>query len=470
MRTTLVPWNDFPASLRATHGLGAGLLTVCLIVPAARAQQGPASVEVAPVVQTELAETQPTLGTITPTRRAILGSAVDGRVIELMVREGDRVEENQPLAKLLTQTIELELEAAEAELELRKEELTELQNGNRPEEIAQAKARLEASGIAARFLEKNKERLTELSESNAVPLADLESSLSLWLEAQQRNLEAQSAYQLAVQGARPEKIKQAQMRVSVAKALAERLRDQLGKHTIYSRFGGYVTKELTEVGQWLSRGEPVAEVIALDDVFVEAKVIEAQIPLIQLGDQVTVEVPALGDQKFQGVVERIVPEADLRSRTFPVKVRVANQFSPSGQPALKSGMLARLALATTMRQSAFLVPKDALVLQGGSTMVWGVDPATITKSPEGMMEGSAVAIPVETGAEQKDRIAVSGPIQPGMLVVIRGNERITPRPPGSPPSRVSWRAPANANPANANPANATPAAPDATNSKTSGKN
>ena len=465
MRTTLVPWSDFPASLRATHGLGAGLLTVCLIVPAARAQQGPASVEVAPVVQTELAETQPTLGTITPTRRAILGSAVDGRVIELMVREGDRVEENQPLAKLLTQTIELELEAAEAELELRKEELTELQNGNRPEEIAQAKARLEASGIAARFLEKNKDRLTELSESNAVPLADLESSLSLWLEAQQRNLEAQSAYQLAVQGARPEKIKQAQMRVAVAKALAERLRDQLGKHTIYSRFGGYVTKELTEVGQWLSRGEPVAEVIALDDVFVEAKVIEAQIPLIQLGDQVTVEVPALGDQKFQGVVERIVPEADLRSRTFPVKVRVANQFSPSGQPALKSGMLARLALATTMRQSAFLVPKDALVLQGGSTMVWGVDPATITKSPEGMMEGSAVAIPVETGAEQKDRIAVSGPIQPGMLVVIRGNERITPRPPGSPPSRVSWRAPANAN-----PANATPAAPDATNSKTSGKN
>ncbi|MFO0065526.1 MAG: hypothetical protein ACK523_06135, partial [Pirellulaceae bacterium] len=110
MRTTLVPWSDFPASLRATHGLGAGLLTVCLIVPAARAQQGPASVEVAPVVQTELAETQPTLGTITPTRRAILGSAVDGRVIELMVREGDRVEENQPLAKLLTQTIELELE------------------------------------------------------------------------------------------------------------------------------------------------------------------------------------------------------------------------------------------------------------------------------------------------------------------------------------------------------------------------
>lgn len=465
MRTTLVPWSVFLCSLRPIDRLLAGLLIVSLTTPSAKAQQGPAVVEVSPVVQMDLAETQPTLGTITPTRRATLGSAVDGRVIELMVREGDRVEENQPLAKLLTQTIELELEAAEAELELRKEELTELQNGNRPEEIAQAKARLEASGIAARFLEKNKERLTELSQSNAVPLADLESSLSLWLEAQQRNLEAQSAYQLAVQGARPEKIKQAQMRVAAAKALAERLRDQLGKHTIYSRFGGYVTKELTEVGQWLSRGEPVAEVIALDDVFVEAKVIEAQIPLIQLGDQVTVEVPAVGDRKFIGVVERIVPEADLRSRTFPVKVRVANQFSSSGQPALKSGMLARVALATTLRQSAFLVPKDALVLQGGSTMVWGVDPATVVKSPEGTMEGSAVAIPVETGAEQQDRIAVSGPIQPGMLVVIRGNERITPRPPGSPPSRVSWRAPADAKPADAKPA-----APDAATSKTSGKN
>lgn len=94
------------------------------------------------IVEREVEITQATLGSIIPTRRAIIGSAVDGRVEKFDVRVGDRVEENQPLASLLIATISLELAAAKAELELRQQELVELQNGSRPDEIAQAAARL----------------------------------------------------------------------------------------------------------------------------------------------------------------------------------------------------------------------------------------------------------------------------------------------------------------------------------------
>ena len=333
------------------------VLAGLLCVPTAFAQRGPAVVEVLPLAQREVSTTQATLGTIMPSRRAVIGSAVDGRVVEFLVREGDRVEKDQPLASLLTRTIQLDLEAAQAELELRQQELLELQNGSLPQELAQARARLEASRVAAEYLDKDRQRLSDANQ--AIAPAEFERAISLWLEAQQRYEEAQAAYQLAKDGPRVERIKQAQARVAMQAAIVERLSDQLGKHTMYSRFAGYVTKEYTEVGQWLPRGELVAEIIALDEVDVLAKVVEAHIPYIHVGDAVQVEVPALSGRQFSGTVAAIIPEADERSRTFPVKVRLQNEFSPAGVPLLKAGMLGRANFRIDTLAEPFPVPGSA---------------------------------------------------------------------------------------------------------------
>ncbi len=418
-----------------------GALAAWLIqLPAAHvlAQRGPAVVEVQPIEAREVSTTQATLGTVMPSRRAVIGSAVDGRVVEFLVREGDRVEADQPLASLLTATIQLELEAAVAELELRQQELQELVNGSLPQEIAQAKARLEASRITADYLEKDKQRLAQLGASSAVSASEFENAISLWLEAQQRLAEAQAAYQLAVDGPRAERIKQAEARVAMQTAIAERLRDQIAKHTLYSRFAGYVTVEHTEVGQWLARGEPVAEIIAIDQVDVLAKVVEAHIPFIRVGQTVKVEVPALGGRHFSGRVQAIIPEADERSRTFPVKVRLQNEFDSEGTPLLKAGMLARAALATGTTQQALMVPKDSLVLGGPTTMIWTIDPSSVKATSSGQWEANAVAVPIQTGIEEGGLIEVIGNVQAGTNVVIRGNERIPPARPGGPPSRVTW--------------------------------
>ncbi len=290
-------------------------------------------------------------------------------------------------------------------------------------------------------------RLSQLGANSAISASEVEDSHSRWLAAQQRYIEAQAAYQLAVDGPRPERIAQAEFRVAMQAAVAEKLKDQIGKHTLYSRFAGYVTVEHTEVGQWLPRGEPVAEIIALDEVDVLARVIEAHIPFIHVGDKATVEVPALGGRKLEGTVAAIIPEADERSRTFPVKVRVANEFNAAGEPLLKAGMLARADLATGNQQTVLMVPKDALVLGGKSTLIWTIDSASIepavvssqAASASDMLEANAQAIPVQTGVEQDDWIEVRGDIAAGTAVVVRGNERIPPARPGAPPSRVTWR-------------------------------
>lgn len=426
----------------------AGFVVGWGLTSAAFAQRGPAVVEILPIAERNVATTQATLGTIMPTRRAIIGSAVDGRVVEFLVREGDRVEKDQPLASLLTATIELELEAAEAELSLRQQELLELQNGSQELEIEQARARLEASRVLAEYLEKDTRRLSQLGANSAISASEVEDSHSRWQAAQQRYIEAQAAYQLAVDGPRPEKIAQAEFRVAMQAAITEKLKDQLAKHTMYSRFAGYVTVEHTEVGQWLPRGDPVAEIIALDEVDVLAKVIESHIPFIHVGDQATVEVPSLSGRKFNGIVAAIIPEADERSRTFPVKVRIVNQFNAAGEPLLKAGMLARADLPSGNQQTVLMVPKDALVLGGSATLIWIIDAASVkpaaASSPAAaasdMLEANARAIPVVTGVEQNDWIEVRGDdLAAGTAVVVRGNERIPPSRPGAPPSRVTWR-------------------------------
>jgi RND family efflux transporter MFP subunit len=133
-----------------------------------------------------------------------------------------------------------------------------------------------------------------------------------------------------------------------------------------------------------------------------------------------VEFDALPGRSFEGEIARIVPQADVRSRSFPVKVRLQNELLPDGTPLLKSGMFARVSLPAASRQSVLLVPKDALVLGGKETQVYTVTPADPKKPHEGKAEPVAVII----GVAYKGLVEVRGPLKAGQWVVVEGNERL----------------------------------------------
>ena len=385
------------------------------------AQPGAALVDVSPVVQQEIAVGQTSVGTVMPLKKAIIGSAVDGRVIEFPHNEGDRVERGETLAQLLTDTIQLETEGAEAELDLRKQELAELENGSRPEEIAQAKARMIGAEARMNFVKSRRTRAVNLYEKNqAISQEERDEVVSAAIEAEQAYQEAKEAYDLAIEGPRKEKIAQARAQVAMQQAIADRLKDQISKHTIISRFPGYVTAEHTEVGQWVKQGDPVAEVEELDEVEVTAYVVEQNVPFLRLGMPVQVEVPAIPNRTFEGQLTQIVPQADVQARTFPVKIRVKNEMTDEG-PLLKSGMYARAILPTGNRQLALLVPKDALVLGGQQTIVFVVDGTGPEKK-----QGQVRPVPVQLGAAAGRLMQVNGPLQAGQMVVVRGNERLRP--------------------------------------------
>jgi HlyD family secretion protein len=435
-------------SMRATHLLQHLLLTLTLglvSTSTAWAQSGPALVRLGPVVQREVSEGQTFVGTVMPSRRAVVGSAVDGRVVEFPVNEGDRVEDRQMLAQLLTETIGHEVKAAEAELALRKKELEELENGARPDEKAEALARMEAAKAAAEYQKVQRERTVALFRQRGAA-TDQQVDEATWRaqQADQQEKEAAAAWRLIEEGPRAEQIEQARARMLMQQSVLDRLNDQLSKHTIISRFDGYVVAEHTEIGQWVSRGDPVAEVVALDQVDIEAKVVESQVPYVRIGDEVLVHVPAVPSEALEnkpltGKVISVVPQADVRSRKFPVKVRVENKFTDDSQPVLKSGMLAQVVLPTGPQRDALLVHKDALVLGGRQPMIYTVDPSTAQKQAGSEMLSAPVhAVPVELGVADGDLIQVIGDVSVDVSVVVLGNERITPPRPGGPPSMVQW--------------------------------
>jgi multidrug efflux pump subunit AcrA (membrane-fusion protein) len=101
-----------------------------------------------------------------------------------------------------------------------------------------------------------------------------------------------------------------------------------------------------------------------------------------------------------------------------VRIRLENRIV-DGVPTIKGGMLARAWMPVGAAGSVMVVPKDALVLGGPKPLVFCIDPS-------GPTTGAVRPVEVALGAAVEGHVAVRGGLEPGMLVVVRGNERLRP--------------------------------------------
>jgi RND family efflux transporter MFP subunit len=426
------PWFGSPADCRPTllrFGLLAGWFFAATVTssPAQPPPGGPpAPVKVAVVEKREVITGRTFVGTVVPFRVSTVGGAVEGRVEKLLVRRGDFVAEGQQLARLRTRTLEIELAGAEAELRLREHELAELEK-TAPREIEQAKRRLLASEALKEFTSDRADRTKQLYDDKAVSEDELDDRLSAAEVAEQTYRENEAAYDLATSGKWDDQIDQAKARVEIQRQVIERLRDDIDQHTITAPFDGFVTEKHTEIGQWLAKGGPVIEIIDCASVDVEVPVLESYVS--QLREDKTparIEVPALSGKSFQGTVVAVVPHADDRSRSFPVKVRIRPDPKEPDGVMPRPGMFARVTLPVGNRESALLVPKDALVLDRDATLVWAVTPDRKSKLSG---QGTVRPVPVELGVADGEMIEVRGPLRERELVIVEGNERVNPAAP-----------------------------------------
>ncbi|MEE9542462.1 MAG: efflux RND transporter periplasmic adaptor subunit, partial [Thermodesulfobacteriota bacterium] len=188
------------------------------------------------------------------------------------------------------------------------------------------------------------------------------------------------------------------------RAKYEGLKVELEKKTIRAPFAGVVLKRVVDRGEWLEAGTAVATIAKFDAIDIIVQVPEAVIRNLKIGRKVTVRA---GGKKLKGKVVATVPSGDIRTRTFPVKVRVSNSAS------LMEGMEARVSLPTGKRKKALIVERDAVIKKFNKTVVFAV------------VEGKAQMLPVKVIGFSGSTAGIEAEgLSVGMQVVTKGNERL----------------------------------------------
>ncbi len=376
----------------------------------------PAPVRVEEVVARKVREGRNFVGDVTPSRASVVGCGESGYLERLKAREGQRVSENDELASLRKDVITHQLTAARAALELRGHELRELENGPRPALLEQAKAALDEAEVDLELAKYKLTNAEELRERKRIAEELVREARDAVRAIEQRVRRLKAALALLEEGSREEQIAQARARKAQQAAEVQRLEAIEKRYTVRAPFDGYVTMEHVEAGQWVSDGDSIVTLVALDVVHVRVPVLEDYVVHLRKGDKVTLRLGPIRDRLFNGTIARIVPAADPRTRSFPVEIEVANERTEDGGVLLKAGMFARAMLPVGEEVDAVLVPQDALVLGGPSPTVFVVDEASQTARP----------VPVELGVVSKGQVAVTGALKQGDRVVTAGNERLRP--------------------------------------------
>jgi len=135
--------------------------------------------------------------------------------------------------------------------------------------------------------------------------------------------------------------------LSQANAAADRL-------NLTVPFGGFVDNVRVEQGEWLQAGTPVATILSLDPIVVQAEISELDIGYLSVGDKA--EVNLVNGKKLQGTVRFIALNASPATRTFKVEVAL-----PNPDFGIPSGMTADIRLYAAPVRSV-VVPRSVITL------------------------------------------------------------------------------------------------------------
>ncbi|MFQ3679796.1 MAG: efflux RND transporter periplasmic adaptor subunit [Pseudanabaenaceae cyanobacterium] len=318
-------------------------------------------------------------GVLVPLQSVNVSPKVAGTLVELLVEQGDEVQAGQLLARMDASGLEPQRERLQATVQAATVALARLRNGNRPEDIAAARARVVAAASRRDLLQRRLERQRVLFAQGAIAQDALEESEAN-LQAAAATLDEQTnLLRLLEQGSRPEDIAQAEAQLREARAQLAALEVQIADTEIRAPFAGVVTQKFASVGAFVTpttsasatNSATSTSIVAIaTGLEVLAKVPEADIAQIRVGQPVEITVEAYPNRQLQGRVRLIAPQAieEQNVTSFQVRVALADTLG------LKSGTNADLRFLGDKVENRLLVPTVAISTRQGQTGVNVPDP------------------------------------------------------------------------------------------------
>jgi membrane fusion protein (multidrug efflux system) len=192
--------------------------------------------------------------------------------------------------------------------------------------------------------------------------------------------------------------------LELARLRYERAAIRHGYTTVRAPFSGVIATRETQVGARVATGSKLFSMVKLDEIVAKVYVPGRYLPIVAGDQPAVVTSEFLPDRTFSGWVKRISPVIDPKSGTFKVTVGVRGD-----KPAdLPPGLFVSVRIITDTRPAAVLVPKRALIYEGGERYVFTV------------VNDRAVKRKLAAGYEDPDNVEALSGFEPGAAVVVLG--------------------------------------------------
>jgi len=314
-------------------------------------------------------------GYITARRQATVSSKVTGKVVEVFVEEGKRVQKDQVVARLDDINIQASLRLVEAQFN-------------------SAKSALEETRVRLKEAELQLKRTTDLARAGIATRADLDHA-----EAEAQSLKA--------------RLERQQQDVTVAEREIAVWQQQLDDTTIRAPFAGIVTSKNAQPGEMISPMSAggsftrtgICTIVDMDSLEIEVDVNESYINRVEPGQAVEAKLDAYPDWVIACHVIAIIPTADRQKAT--VKVRVGfDKLDPRVLPDMAAKVAFRGAEAPSVAGRALTVPRAALQSLDGRDAVFVVQ--------NGRVERRAVTV----SATRDEEVVIASGLTAGERVIV----------------------------------------------------
>ena len=364
-----------------------GLILLLVIGAVWKSKQKPKGekVEVDTVQKRTIKETVAASGKVFPETEVNISPDVSGEIIEIYIEEGDSVKIGQLLAKIDPDAILSQVERQAASVNNSKAQVArasaDIERNNAM--LAQSQAQKEQITAQLKNIRSIHQRNENMHKEGIISDAEFDQSVSN-LQNLQANLKSADASLESAKAnlkAAAQSEKAAQFTVKSNEASLKELKTNLKRTSVFSPMTGIVSMLNVEkgervVGAGMMAGTEIMRVANMNAMEVQVDVSENDIPRVQLGDLVEVEVDAYIERKFKGKVTEIANSATSAGTSlnsdqvtnFVVKILIdlssyAELASNSNRFPLRPGMSASVEIFTNEAKDVLSVPIQAVTVR-----------------------------------------------------------------------------------------------------------
>lgn len=256
-----------------------------------------------------------------------LGPRAGGRLVELHVREGQRVKAGDLLARVAAEELEAAVLRDQAGYDAAEARQLELDRGTRAEQVAQGEARVRDAQAALKLAMENLGRTSKLAADRVQSRAELDRAVAERDRAAAAlNLQTKILAELK-SGARPEQRQAGSAEARKARAVLQQSRLQAGFTEVRAPFDGLVTHRLREPGSIIGAGQPVLTLARLDQLWVRVYLPQPLHGQVKLGTPVTVLAP--GGRPLEAALDELSSEAEFTPKMVESREERVNLVYPA---------------------------------------------------------------------------------------------------------------------------------------------